>query len=329
MKIFTTQNKRVFSLLTFVLSIGLGFPSFAEANPLTNFKIGTGTATGIYYPTGSAICKIFNAKRTNEDPSCTALPSQGSISNLENLKNGNISFAILQSEIQNQAYHTMDEFSDIKNRDLRSIFSLYPESINIFVRKTSDIRSFDDLKGKKINLGEKGSGSRQAFEKILNIYNFSYSDFAAVSEYNSFDQSEQLCSGVIDVAIYTVGHPSAILQKLVTTCNLRIIPLKGPKIEEFMRINKEYSKVIIPGSLYFGNHENVDTIAVKASLVAMKDLDNKIVYKLVKDIFENLESFKKLHPALLSLRKEKMVKEGNTSPIHEGARQYYKEIGIE
>lgn len=319
MKRHTTLNR----FITTIICLLLPLCSNAAQNKVTNIRIGTGSITGIYYPTGAAICKIFNIYRPSKNIRCIPLPTAGSLSNMQSLTKHEIDFGFIESEIQHELYH------DKKNTDIRSVFSLYQESFTILVRQDSNIHSFNDIKNKRVNIGAKGSGVRQTADMLFKAYGYNHNDFPKVTQYNMYQQAEELCKGNIDVAMYMVGHPNGAIQEALHLCKIKILPLSDQKILDFLKMYTHYSKTIIPGKLYIDHNDDIKTIGVTATLVAMNTLDKKLVYNIVKIIFEHFEQFKLSHPTFATLKQQQMLKDGLTAPLHEGALEYYREIGLE
>lgn len=291
--------------------------------------IGTGGVTGVYYPAGGAICRLMNKGRKSHGMRCSVQSTEGSIDNIEQLKAGDIDIAVAQSDWQYHAYNGTDFFSNRKPlTELRSLFSLHSEPFTVVARKDANIKTFDDLKGKRVNLGSVGSGIRATMDFIMKQKGWNYSDFSEVSELSASEQTQALCENKIDVMVYAAGHPNGAIQEVTTTCDTVIIPVEGPEIDKLIEENPYYAYTTIPGGMYIGTDGDVKTIGVKATFVAMKDLDNEVVYQLVKAVFDNFNSFRTLHPVFEILDPQRLVHEGNTAPLHPGAAKYFKEKGM-
>lgn len=317
MKKLIIQNK----ILLLIFFIIFTYSKHSNAGTIHNIKLGTGTISGIYYPAGSAICKIYNHNKISNETRCIAIPSQGSIENLENLKNNKFSFAIIQSDIESDSFHKKNQFQGLKNEKIRTVLFLQDESLGLLVRENSNIKTFEDILTTRINIGNENSGSRYSFNKLLNFLGYSYNDFAKVTNYTNYEQADKLCKNEIDVAIYFIGYPNATINEGSKICKTRIIPIDGPKIDEFLNNNPEYSKIIISQE-----HDNeIKTIGVKAILATYEDIDRKIVYDLTKYIAKNIDEFKKLHPSFANIDIHPIIHEGNYPPYHEGVIDYFNE----
>jgi TRAP transporter TAXI family solute receptor len=199
--------------------------------------------------------------------------------------------------------------------------------MTVLVRKEAGVSKFEDLKGKRFNVGNPGSGTRVALEQLLGALGWKLSDFALASELRADEHGPALCDNKIDGFFFTVGHPSANIQDPTTTCGAKLISLRGPAVDKLVRENSYFAKSTIPGGLYIGNPEPTETYGVLATLVTSARMPDNVVYTLVKATFDNFEEFRKLHPALANLKPEEMVKNGLSAPLHAGAAKYYKEKG--
>ena len=292
-------------------------------------SIGTGGVTGVYYPAGGAICRLMNKGRKSHGIRCSVESTGGSIDNIKLLNKNEIDIAVTQSDWQYHAYNGTDYFNDQKpNLKIRSLFSLHSEPFTIVARKGSSIAKFEDLKGKKVNIGNQGSGMRATMDFIMKHKGWKYSDFAAAKELRAAEQAQALCNGEIDVMIYAAGHPNGAIQEVTTTCEATIIPVVGKDIDNLIKKNPYYAYTTIPGGMYNGNNEDIKTIGVKATFVTLDSTSEEVVYQLVKAVFDNFNNFKTLHPVFGILDPQRLVHEGNTAPLHPGAAKYFREKGM-
>ena len=305
------------SLSTFVSE------SFAATKYIS---IGTGAITGVYYPAGGAICRLLNRGRKEHGIRCSVESTGGSVSNLNAIRNGAVDFGIVQSDWQYHAYNGTGFFADQKPfKELRSVFSLYTETFTMAVLEKSDIKKFDDVVDKRINFGPQGSGMYATMEVLMSIKGWTRQNFSAVTYLQPSEQPKALCDGKIDVMIYASGNPNGVLQEATQACKVRIIPIDRETIDKLIKTNSFYVRATILGGMYAGNPNNIETFGVKASLVTSEKTSADVVYNITKAVFENFDNFKTLHPVFSSLKKEEMVKEGNSSPIHAGSARYFKE----
>jgi TRAP transporter TAXI family solute receptor len=315
---------RRFALCAAVASALIAPEAFAQQKYLT---IGTGGVTGVYYAAGGAICRLVNKDRAKHGIRCSVESTGGSVFNVNTIKAGELDVGVAQSDVQFNALKGEAQFKGQAFGDLRAVMSLHPEPFTVLARKESNIKSFADLKGKKFNVGNPGSGTRASLEELIAAMNWKLSDFALASELKADEHGPALCDGKIDAFFYGVGHPSANIQDPTTSCGAKLVPVTGPAVDKLVSGKPYYAKVAIPGGLYPGNAEPTQTYGVLATLVSSSKVPADTIYTVVKAVFDNFEEFKKLHPALANLKPEDMVKNGNSAPLHEGAARYYKEKG--
>jgi uncharacterized protein len=208
------------------------------------------------------------------------------------------------------------------------VFALHPEPFTLLARADSGIETFDDLKGKRVNVSNPGSGSRATFEVLMEAKGWTMDDFALASELKSAEQSQALADNNVDAIAFIVGHPNGSIQEATTTVDARLIPVSGPEVDALVEENPYFSKAVIPGGMYPGNPDDTETFGVRATFVTTADVPDEAVYQLVKAVFENFEDFKKLHPAFAQLEKVEMLEAALSAPLHPGAERYYKEAGL-
>ena len=310
-----------------VATLGLGSTSAAIANSF--ITIGTGGVTGVYYPTGGAICRLVNKGRKEHGIRCSVESTGGSVYNLNTIRAGELDMGVAQSDWQYHAYHGTDKFAEQgPNKDLRAVFSVHAEPFTVVARKDSGIKTFDDLKGKRVNIGNPGSGQRGTMEVVMNSKGWTNDDFTLVSELKAAEQSQALCDNKIDAMVYVVGHPNGSIKEATTSCDTVLVPVDGPVIDKLVADNPYYRKAVIPGGMYSGTDQDVPTFGVGATFVSSTNTPGDTVYQVVKAVFENFDDFRRLHPAFENLEKAQMIKDGLSAPLHDGAAKYYKEAGL-
>jgi TRAP transporter TAXI family solute receptor len=314
-------------LLGGLLGLALGVPAaIAQQQFIT---IGTGGVTGVYYPTGGAICRLVNKGRKQHGIRCSVESTGGSVYNLNTIRAGELDMGVAQSDWQYHSYNGTSKFKDKGAfKGLRAVFSVHPEPFTVVARADSGIKTFSDLKGKRVNIGNPGSGQRGTMEVVMKTLGWSTSDFALASELKSAEQSKALCDNKIDAMVFTVGHPSGSIKEATTSCDSVIVEVSGSAIDKLVGDNDYYRHATIPGGMYRGSDSDVKTFGVGATFVSSTNTSSDVVYNVVKAVFENFDSFKKLHPAFANLQKKQMVKDGLSAPLHDGAAKYYKEAGL-
>lgn len=300
-----------------------------ETTIATIVTIGTGGITGVYYPTGGAITRIVNKKKDEYGIRCTVESTGGSVFNVNAVMAGDLQFGVVQSDRQYQAMNGLAEWKHKgKQADLRAVFSIHPESITLVAAVDAGINSIMDLKGKRVNIGNPGSGQRQNAIDALNAVGIDYTKDIMAESIKAAGAPGLLQDGRIDAFFYTVGHPSgAIKEATAGARKVRFASITG--IDGLLKKYPYYAKAFIPAKLYPGavGGANVDTFGVKATFVTSAKVSDDVVYAITKEVFENFDSFKKLHPAYAVLTKKGML-EGLSAPIHPGAMKYYKEAGL-
>ena len=303
-------------------------PLSAAAADFTFVSIGTGGVTGVYYPTGGAICRLVNKNRKQHGIRCSAESTGGSVYNINTIRAGELDFGVAQSDWQHHAYHGTSKFADQGPfSDLRAVFSVHPEPFTLIVREDVDVDDFADLKGKRVNVGNPGSGQRATTEVVMDAYGIEMGDFSLAAELKGAEMAQALCDGKIDAMIYTIGHPAAAITEAATTCDVELIAVAGAPIDKLVADNAYYRRAVVPGGIYKGNSDDVKTFGVGATFVTSLQTPEDVVYTVVKAVFENFGDFRKLHPAFNNLRESEMIKDGLSAPLHPGARKYYKERG--
>ena len=302
----------------------------AKVEAKTNYiTIGTGGVTGVYYPTGGAICRLVNKNKKEHGVRCNVESTGGSVYNINTIRAGELEMGVAQSDWQFHAYNGTSKFKDKgAYKDLRAVFSVHGEPFTVVARADSGIKNFDDLKGKRVNIGNPGSGQRGTIELIMQAKGWTNDDFKVASELKAAEMSKALCDNKIDAYVYVVGHPNGSIKEATTTCDATLVTVKDSVVDKIVADADYYKYSTIPGGTYRGTPDDVTTFGVAATFVASAQVPENVVYTVVKSVFENFEDFKKLHPAFASLKKEEMVKEGLSAPLHAGALKYYKEVGL-
>jgi uncharacterized protein len=313
-----------FKSLALAGSMAIATAAAAEERFIT---IGTGGQTGVYFVVGQSICRLVNRDTPKTGLKCTAPSTGGSIANINAIKAGDMDMGVAQSDWQYHAYNGTAKFEGDKFDKERAVFSVHSEPFNVIARNDAGIKTFDDLKGKRVNVGNPGSGQLATMEVVLAAKGWTMGDFALASELKPAEQAAALGDNKVDAIIYTVGNPNGSIQEAVSTVDAHLVPVTGPEIDKLISENPYYAKATIPGGMYPGTPDDVETFGVKATFVTSADVPDEVVYEVVKAVFDNFDRFKKLHPAFETLKEEEMIKDGLSAPLHPGAIKYYKERG--
>ena len=316
--------------LSACIASALAFSAADDASAGRKFiTFGTAGVTGVYYPVGGTICRLVNRKTKEHGIKCTVESTGGSIYNLNAIRQDELDIGFAQSDWQYNAAKGTGVFADQgKNDDLRSLFSLHSEALTIVARADTKIHKLDDLKGHRVNIGNPGSGMRATMDEVIKYSGWTKKTFSLATEYKASEQAQKLCDNQIDAFVFATGHPNGSIQEVTSTCETRIIDVTGEAIDKMIADYSYYAPATIPGGMYTGNDKDVSTFGVKATVVASKNVDDEMVYQLVKGLFENFDNFKTTHPILSTLNKKTMITDGLSAPLHAGAKRYYIEAGL-
>jgi len=290
--------------------------------------IGTGSRAGVYHQIGRALCRLPGSVQSDTGAACKARSSAGSIANLRALRAGQVQLALAQSDVQYLAVKGIEEFAaDGPDSDLRALFSLHGEPFTLVVRRDAGIEQLQDLVGKRVNIGNPGSGQRGTMEIVMRVMGWKKTSFSLANELPASQQALALCHDNVQAMVYTAGHPNDSVAQAVRLCDAHIVEVAGRQIDFLVTRYPFYVRMEVPGGLYAGNPNDVGTFGVVATLVTSATIDADTIYAMTKALFENLDSFRRLHPSLSHLIPERMIKDGLTAPLHEGAIRYYRERG--
>jgi TRAP transporter TAXI family solute receptor len=329
-----------------VTTIAMGLAAFAgamlsfsgEAGAQKKFiSIGTGGPTGVYFATGNAICRLIHKeaaegrkKGRKHGIRCSAPSTGGSNYNIAQIRDGELDFGVAQSDWQYHAYNgSAGPWKGKAFKKIRAVFSVHAEPLQIITGRNSGINGWDDLKGKRVNIGNPGSGQRGTMELLMKQAGWTKKTFKLATELTSSEQSKALCDGKIDAYVYTVGVPNAGVSVATDGCGARIVNFDNALAKANVTSKKPYyAWATIPKGTYKTTTSDVTTWGVKATFVTSSDVPERIVYEVVRAVFENIADFRKLHPAFANLDPKVMIKDGLSAPLHMGAIKYFKEKGL-
>lgn len=297
----------------------------AQGNFVT---IGTGSITGVYFPTGGAICRLLNKERDAHGFRCVVDPTGGSIDNLDALRDGWIDIGVVQADVQFDAVNGVNAFKSEPMPDLRTLFSVHAEAFTLLARNDSGIGDFTDLVGKRVNIGNPGSGNRATMDLVMDAFDMTKSDFAVATEYSGDVMLEAMCNGELDAAVYTIGHPSALIKELTGFCETSIISVASDEVVLMELEHPFYRSVTIPGGMYVSNDEDISSIGVGATIVTMADAEDDLIYAITRAVFDNLTELRNLHPAFANLIAQNMAAGDVTAPFHPSAERALRELRL-
>ncbi len=313
-------------VLALVAAIGMAF----AASPAAAQKflvVGGGSTTGVYYQVALNVCKLVNQNLKSKGYNCIGRPALGSVFNINAIKRGLLNFGVAQSDRNWQAYNGKADWEGKAYKGLRSVFSAHAETVMLATRADTGIRKVADLRGKRVNIGNPGSGQRGNASDVLKIYGINLNDDIKAEGLQQGEASRALVDKKIDAFFYTVGNPWGGGLEIANSTALRMVPINSAGIKKLVSGNPYYVMTAIPGGIYKGVGKDVPTYAVKATFVTSAKQDKQTVYDVVKTVFDNLGKLQASHAAFKYLKPKEMLG-GLSAPLHEGALRYYKEKGL-
>ena len=324
-------HKKLYSVLTILLFLMTLVSCVDEKQEQKKYTIATGGITGLYYKSGENLSLLMNKRQITHGYHFEAQLTGGSVSNIKSLMKGEHQFAFVQTDRLYQAYNGLAEWKKSgPSEKLRSLFCLHSEIVSLVVAEDSGINNIEDIKGKRINIGNTGSGLLQNTREILQACNISEKDFKA-SNLKMMDVLKKMKTSEIDGFFYTAGHPNVSIEDaFADKRKLKFIHLNNSSINQMIKESLYYSAGETPTHYYPASmvKEKIPAPALRACLSCSSELDNDTVYTLVKYVFENLEEFKQMHLAHQELT-PKIMLENVSVPVHPGALKYYKEKGLD
>ena len=305
-------------MLTFATALAAAF-SALPANALTFFDLAAGDIDGGYYAATSAICDMMNAKNTDV-LRCSPESTPGSLYNLKALRNGDVDFALAQSDWQRRAYEGTDIFTaEGPLGTLRGVMGLYPEAITILVGRDSGIRSLRDLRGATIDIGQPSSGRRGTARYLLDALGLEEAFFTDILGLPSGTAVQEICNGQLDATILVTGHPNASIDRALSECGARLLPVRGADIDALLEDGQDYSISVIAAEDYPALETDVPTFGVYATLLTLERQSDVVVETLVRQTLSSLPLLAVRAPILSGLDREGMRTRGMTVPLHPGA----------
>lgn len=325
-----TKSKFSKLVISTVIGLSASVATAVVSAQQSYVTIGTGGQTGVYYVVGQSMCRLINRNQQSHGIKCTAPSTGGSVANINAVRKGELDLGVAQSDWQYYAFNGTKHASFIDQgayKDLRALFAIHSEPFTVVARTDSDVKKFDDLVGKRVNINNPGSGTRGTMEVIMAEKGWTNDTFKLAAELKSSEQAQALCDNKLDVILSNVGHPSGIIKEATASCDTKIIPVTGPVFDKLIAENDFYAPAVIKGGLYTGNDNDIATFGNAATMVSSAKVDADTVYEIVKSVFDNFDNFKRLHPAFANLDPKEMISNGLSAPLHEGAIRYYKEQG--
>ena len=325
MKLKRWFKKSAVALTGLCVAASLAAP--AGAADRVFFGIATGSTGGVYYPLGGMIAQVVANNATVDEARIIATAETGnaSVANARLLQNGSIEAGMMGADIADQAYRGTAQFEDGAVANLRAIGALFPETVQIVVRDDADIKSFSDLKGKRVSSGPAGSGMYQLFGDVLSTFGMSREDVS--EDFSSFSQAvDKLRDGNIDAFFAIGGLPTVAIQDLANSHSIRLLGLSDDEIETIRESQPYYSSTTIPAGTYAGVDEPVQTLALRALLVTHDEMADDVIYAVTKAIYDNSETLSKVHVQGKNVTLDTAL-DSISIPLHPGAKRYFEEMG--
>lgn len=290
----------------------------------TNLIMATGGTSGTYYSFGGAICQIFNTKLDNMN--VTAQSTGASKENIRLVGSKEAELAIVQNDVMDYAYQGIELFNGEKVQNIRTVAVLYPEIIQIVVSPDSGINSIADMKGKRISVGDAGSGVEANAKQILEAYGMTFDDIQA--SHLSFSESASAFKDKqLDGFFVTAGTPNPAIQEITAMQSIKLLSVDDATADKLIAKYPFYTKYTIKQDTYKGMEGDANTLAVMATLIAGSELSEDTVYKLTKALFDYQADLGSAHAKGKELSLEGAVN-GVSVPFHPGAEKFYKEKGV-
>ena len=290
-------------------------------------SIAAGWVTGAYFPMAGAISRIAWKHLKDDGIKVTAESSGASVANAKLIGAGDTDFAILQNDIAFYAAKGKDGMFKKPMKNLLGVATLFPEHCQVIARKDSNVKSIADLKGKKVAIGPVGSGTIENAAQILEAWGLSFDDLARAEQLTASQAADYLKDGRLDAAFYTVAVGAAVITDASLMVPMDVVPVEGPNVDKLIAKYPFYAKQTVPGGTYKNNDADVPTVSVMAMLAASAEIEENIVYSILKAVYSDLPQLKKAHAKFKNIEKEKGLM-GMSVPLHPGAEKYFKEIGI-
>jgi len=292
-------------------------------------SLGTASTKGTYYPVGQTLCKFINAGRLDHQVRCVAYSTGGSVYNIQALTSGELDVAITRADLAYKAYKGLGQFADLgANKNLRTVSNLYNTPVIVTVHKDSGIKGFKDFKGKRINIGNRGSGKRTIADQMFKILGWNNKMFADVRELGTTGMAEAFCNKQIDIMIEAIGLPAKLYNRVTEKCGGVFIDLPKDLVDKFTKQNRFFVESKLSQKLNPHGTHDVRTLTAKVVLMSLKRVAPETINVVAKAIFDDLKSFQKSQIALGFSTHHTMLRQGIQVPFHAGAKEYYDENNL-
>ncbi len=313
------MNRKTTMVLAFLMVF-----TFAGAGSATTFiSIATGGTGGTYYPLGGGMAEIVS--RHAPDLQVTSETGNASAANINLIGTHQIEMAMVQNDLAYWAAKGMTPFKE-QYDNLRVVASLYPEHVQCITLKGNGVEDIMDIKGKRVSVGAPGSGVLGDVTALLKVAEMKFGDMEP--DFLDFNNTTQrFKDGQLDVGFVVAGYPTSSIMDLATTHDIDLVSFNDDFMSRLVAQYPFFVKDRIPAGTYTGVDKDVQTPAVLAMLICDAQLPDDVVYKFTKTFWENIEELYKVHAKAKEITLATAL-DGVSVPVHPGAAQYYKEIGM-
>ena len=311
-------------LITIYISLFILFVMGCGKSANKNYIFATGGTSGTYYAFGGVIANLWN--NNIEGVNVTAQSTGASAENLRLINRGEADFAFVQNDVMDYAYNGTDMFEGEILSNFSAILTLYPEVVHIAATKSSGIKSIADFKGKRVSVGDAGSGTEFNAKQILEAYGLTFNDIRK-SNLSFKESSDGLQNGTLDACFIVAGVPNAALQELSLSSDMVLVPIGNTELREITAKYKYYTEINIPAKTYNGVNVDTKAVAVKATIAVNNNIPEEDVYQMIKTLFDKQIDLSTAHAKGDELNINDAPK-GISVPFHSGAKKYYEELGI-
>lgn len=300
------------------LALALAVAAPATADEFALFTIGAGPLGGGYHTAARAICDVVHMLRPGE-LRCSPDPTPGSVYNAQALGEGQLDFAIVQSDTHHHVVDGTGVFAPAgPNPTLRSVLSLYPEPLTFLVRRDAGIAGIGDLAGQRVNIGPRNSGTRATVLRLMDRLGLEEDDFAEARGLPMGAAFDQLCAGSLDAVLIVIGHPNATIARTLAECDVTLLPVTGAAIDDLVAESGDYTQTTIPRRAYPGLTGNVETYSVTATLMTRADVPPEIVTAVAGIVTANLPDLNRRAPVIPRAWAPGMASDGLRAPLYQG-----------
>jgi len=280
--------------------------------------IATGGSSGPYNVIATTLGEVYSSELGINSKTQT---TGASVENLNLMKEEKVELAFVMSDALTQALEGAENFDEPVD-NVEQIATLYPNFVQVVTTEGTGIETLDDLKGKRVAVGDQNSGVEVNAKNLLEGHGITYDDIDV--DFLSYEEAaDGIRSGQIDAAFLTSGLPNSSVLELSKSVDLKLVTIEKEKVEEIAQDEDYFVTAEIPEGTY-DNDEPIETAAIMNALVVRSDLSEDDVYNLTKELYDNLDKLESSHQAAADINVED-EQEGMVAPIHPGAERYYNE----